>query len=409
MTSEMPAGRTRRDAVHEGTASLTTPQQAPAESNPRLDAFELMTLGWARAHAAGAPILERYYEIAGDVVRLRFAGDALIEPLTRAISHLETPPVDSPALTVRLWDSASTGIELSSLMEFVIGMVWKAPFEALTPRHEVRGLHSERVHTTYELGSGVLTMFDSLERDAVYWVRHATELPYYERGAPLRTLLNWWLSQRGLHCVHAGAVGTKDGAILLTGKGGSGKSTTTLACLSSPLAYAADDYCVVSTGDQPRVHSLYNTGKLNGAADLERQPHFEPWVVNMEQMGEQKLLMFLHDHVPDQMLLSAPLRAIVLPQVTERTSPVLEPVSAGAALKALAPTTMFQLPGAAGKAMLSMAGLVRRLPCYRLHLGTDITAGPAKLAELLADLARDAESTVSTNSTNSTTPSGAAR
>ena len=402
MTSEMPVGRTRREVVHDGTAPLTTRHGTPAESDPRVDAFDLMTLGWARAHDAGVPTLERYYEIAGAVVRLRFAGDALVEPLTRAISHLETPPVDSPALTVRLWDSTSTGIELSSLMEFVIGMVWKAPFEALTPRHEVRGLHSERVHTTYELGSGVLTMFDAHERDAVYWVRDAADLPYYERGAPLRTLLNWWLSQRGLHCVHAGAVGTRDGAVLLTGKGGSGKSTTTLACLGSPLAYVADDYCVISTGDDPRVHSLYNTGKLNGAADLERQPHFEPWVVNKEQMGEQKLLMFLHDHVPDQMLLTAPLRAIVLPQVTQRTAPMLEPVSAGVALKALAPTTMFQLPGAAGTAMLTMAGLVKVLPCYRLQLATDVAAGPAKLAELLADLARDAESANSASSSGAT-------
>lgn len=362
---------------------MTARPRPASEGDPRVDAFELMARGYARAVRAGAPVRERHYDIAGDVVCLRFAGDALVEPLTRAISHLEIVPVEQPALSVDLWDSTSTGTDPSSLIEFVIEMVWRAPFDALSPRHEVRGLHSERVYTTYELGSKVLTMFDAHERRANYWVRDPSELPYYERGAPLRTLLNWWLSQRGLHCVHAGAVGTDDGAVLLTGKGGSGKSTTTLACLDSDLRYAADDYCAISIGSEPYVHSLYNTGKLNGAADLERQPRFAPWVVNPEKMGEEKLLMFLHDHVPERLLVSAPLRAIVLPQVTDRQSPVIEPISPALALKALAPTTMFQLPGASGNAMLSMARLVKALPCYRLELGRDVAAGPQRLAELL--------------------------
>lgn len=365
---------------------MNAQQEDLRESDPRLDAFSLMSRGHAQAIEAGARLHEQFYEIAGEVVRLRFAGDSLVAPLTRAIAHLETSPYERPALSVDLWDSASTGIDISSLIEFVIEMVWRVPFDALSARQEVRGLHSDRVHTTYELGSRVLTMFDTQEREAVYWVRDAADLPYYERGAPLRTLLNWWLAQRGLHCVHAGAVGTEHGAVLLTGKGGSGKSTTALACLDSELRYAADDYCMISTGRDPHVHSLYNTGKLNGASDLERQPRFAPWVVNPERMGDEKLLIFLHEHVPDRLLVSAPLRAIVLPQVTERTTPTLEPVSAGVALRALAPTTMFQLPGAAGKAMLTMASLVKSLPCYRLQLGTDIAAGPAHLAELLAAL-----------------------
>jgi hypothetical protein len=354
-----------------------------ATTDPRLDAFALMRRGFARAIDDGHVAHECWFSIAGQTVRLRFAGDALVAPLTRAIAHLATSPVATPALDVELWDSTSTHVELSSIMEFVVETARRAPFGALTPRYEVRGLHSDRVHTTFELGSGVLTMFDVRERRAVYWVRDPSDLPFYERGAPLRTLLNWWLSQRGLHCVHAGAVGSDRGAVLLTGKGGSGKSTTTLACLDSDLRYAADDYCAISLGDAPAVHSLYNTGKLNDTVDLDRQPRFSPWVVNREQLGKEKLLMFLHEHVPDRILTAAPLRAIVLPQVTDRQTASLEPVAPAEALRALAPTTMFQLPGAAGQAMLTMAGLVRQLPCYRLLLGRDVSTGPARLTELL--------------------------
>ena len=41
------------------------------------------------------------------------------------------------------------------------------------------------------------------------------------------------MSDRNLQYVHAGAVGNKNGGILLVGKGGSGKSSTALACLKS--------------------------------------------------------------------------------------------------------------------------------------------------------------------------------
>jgi hypothetical protein len=358
------------------------------EDDQRLDAMVLMERGFRRA-VTRVGMLERFYRLGTGVVRLRFAGDALIGPLRRAIAHLEVEPVARPGLTVDLWDSASAGTEVTPLIRLTVDLARREPFDSLSPRQEVRRLDNDRVFTTFESGSGVLTMFDSARNHGVYWVNDGRDLPYYERGAPLRTIFNWWLAQNGMHCVHAGAVGTPQGAVLLTGKGGSGKSTSSLACVGSDLSYASDDYCVISDEAAPHVYSLYNTGKLNGAEDLARQPHFEPWVVNPDKMGNEKLLMFLHEHLPQGLLKDAPLRAIVLPTVTDRIAPALRQVSAVAALKALAPTTMFQLPGARQNSLKVMARLVAALPCYQLECGSDIAAIPELLGELLSELAPD--------------------
>ena len=60
----------------------------------------------------------------------------------------------------------------------------------------------------------------------------------------------------------AAAVGQAAGGVLLVGAGGSGKSTCALSCLTSDLLYAGDDYVAVELRPEPRVLSLFCSGKL---------------------------------------------------------------------------------------------------------------------------------------------------
>ena len=342
------------------------------------------------ATCAGRPrsrdLVEHFYEVGSRIARLRFVGPTLVEPLTRAIGHLRHEPVGSPDLTITIWDSETTGVPLSPLLQALLDSIHSNPFALLTPRHEIAALSNDRVAATFELGSGVLILFDRLRNEVVYWVRDPLNLPYYELGAPFRTAFNWGLTRDGVQCIHAAAVGTEQGAILITGRSGSGKSTTALACIGSSLKYLGDDYCAFSTAHDPEVFSLYNTAKLNDDVDLERQPHFAPWIVNPERTGDEKYLMYLGEQVPDRIIRRAPLRAIVMPQITMTTRPRLEPTSSAAALRALAPSSMFQLPGAADDALFRMAWLARTLPSYTLECGPDLAANTAVLEELVGIL-----------------------
>ena len=354
-------------------------------TEPDLDALLLMCRDLDRAFV-GAGIVERFFAFGDHVARLRFAGDALVEPLTRAIAHLACDESDEATLTIDVWDSVSTGVALSPLLTALVDAVHGNPFALLTPRHELKALTNARVAATYELGSGVFTLYDRSTNHAIYWVRDPDALPYYELGAPFRTTLNWWLSGRGVQCIHAAAVGREDGALLLTGKGGSGKSTTALACITSPLKYLGDDYCAFSIDGRPEVFSLYNTGKLRDDVDVQRQPHFAPWIVNPDRERDEKYLMFLAEHARDRILSRAPLAAIVLPRVTGAIRPRLTAVSPALALKSLAPTSMFQLPGSSRGAFEQMAALSRTMPCYSLECGADLAATTSVLAGLLAEL-----------------------
>ena len=323
---------------------------------------------------ASAGSSEHYYRIGDFVLRLCFAGQALVPQLTPALQHLAVPPA-APDLTVFLWDSVSTGVQMPP-------PPWTE--DDYVVRAEITGYNNERIHTAYDVWGGGLRLLDQQQNLGLFWIRDADTLPSYERGAPLRMILNWWLRQRGLQFVHAAAVGTERGGVLLAGKGGSGKSTTSLVCLRAGLLYASDDYCLLDARSAPCVHSLYNSAKLEPHHQGRLLPELTPHISNHHELDSEKALFFMAEHYREQVSRGFPIKAILLPTVSGGADTSLQPASAVAALKALAPSTIFQLSGAGQLEFRSMATLVRQVPCYSLRLGTDLEQIPRLIRELLA-------------------------
>lgn len=345
--------------------------------------FDLMLAGFDRALKRTGPPIEHCYRFGACTVRLLFAAGPLVDALAPALAHLRVVDDDLADLTVHLWDTRSTGEPLSPFVGLLTEGIASDPYQWLTARHEIIGISNGRVPATLDQWSGAFSVLDRETAKAVYWVHDATAVPYFERGAPLRTLLSWWLSDVGYQSVHAAGVGDADGGVLLAGKGGSGKSSTALRCLDAGMRYLGDDYCMFSLGPPARAFSMYNTAKLNGPADLERQPRFAPMVENPDAPEQEKLLMFLERHLPQQMVLSFPIKAILVPRVTDGHASMITDISPGTALAALGPTTLLQRPGSANGALRAMSELARSVPCYELRLGGDGADAPDLIAGVL--------------------------
>ena len=322
----------------------------------------------------GGPF-DHLFKIGGYHVRLRFAGSALVPLITPALKHLtEFPRAGKVDLTICLWDSVSTGARMPP-------PPWR--IEQNGVRGEISGFNSATLRTTYNIGSGILSVLDTSKDVAVYWIRDFAQLPYYESGAPLLTILNWWMSAHQRRILHAGAVGNSKGAVLLVGRGGSGKSSTTLACLSSGLLYLGDDYCMVSSAPIPFVHSIFSSGKVN-AEDTRLFPLLDGSLSNAARLGPEKALFFLNARFPQSIVSGLPLRAFLIPKVSGRSETRLVKVSSSASLLALAPSTIFQLPGAGHEVFDGLIGLVRNLPSYVLELGTERGRIPSVITEFLS-------------------------
>ena len=344
------------------------------QSSKSVDYFRSVYDLFKSAQQKTGPV-ERSYIIGGYHIRLSFAGAALLS-LTKALEHLAADGQSTPDLTICLWDSESTG-------QRMVPRPWsESDFLA---RGVIQGYNTERIYTAFQHGSGAVSVLDKERNLAVFWAPDA-RLPYWEYGSPLRSILHWWLLSQGLQLVHAAAVGNSNGGVLIGGKGGSGKSTTALACLESNLNYIGDDYTLLALDSgRPVVHSLYNSAKLN-SDHVQRFPALLPKVANPDRLADETALLFVNEHYPAKVATQLPVRAVLLPRVTGLPETRWKRVSVAMSLAALAPSTIFQLPRAGNEAFQFLAAFIRQLPCFSLEVGTNLSTIPPVIEELLAEI-----------------------
>jgi hypothetical protein len=337
-------------------------------------AFDVAGIAECFADAADrAGIVERRFTIAGDIVALRFAGDALTDLLTPAFAHLEEPAGAEPRLTIQLWDSESTGTPPPPLPSTPPDGAFGAFYYYAEPPFRV----------LYQPGPRALSMLHTERRHAWYWVEGPRNLSHWECAAPARHILQWFLGSTGRQQVHGGAVGTPEGGVLLVGKGGSGKSTATLSTLMSDLLFAGDDYVALELGDEPIVHSLYSSGKVE-PHHLDRLPFLRRAIWNADRLDSEKAVVYVQQGWPERTTDAFPLRAVFVPKVAaHRPESQIVEVSRAAALAALAPSTIFQLHPSGQEALAAMARAVERVPTYTLELGSDIDGIPQVISNFL--------------------------
>ncbi len=317
----------------------------------------------------------RDFCIGDGIVRLEFAGDALIAPLTRALEHLRVKTAHAADLTIGLWEIESVGVGLPP-------PPWTNG--AYLPRGELEGFTTPDYFTAFNADGRILFVYDVQNARAFVSVFDHTQLPAYERAAPLRPLLARFLETRHIQYVHAAGVGLRDGGVLLAGKGGAGKSTSSLACLDSDLFFAGDDYCAARFDGIPNAYSLYNSAKGH-ASTIQRLRFLEPLITNPETMARDKAIFFLREHFPEKLIREFPLRAILIPRVTGKPDTQVRVASPQAALLALAPSTVSQLPNAGAQVFQHLTALVRQVPSFYLDAGTDLPQIPQTILGVLRE------------------------
>jgi hypothetical protein len=304
-------------------------------------------------------VIARVITVAGYRIGLRFAGRDLADWVIPAFGHLpadvEAPPLH---LTIHVWQTGWPGVDIPP------------------------GLHRNRDATfAAQSHDGIINAVNVRTGRGYCCVADVDAVRSWDRAAPLRSVLKWWLASRGLHLAHGAAVGRNGSGVLLTGRGGSGKSTTALVCLRAGLDYAGDDWVLIQP-DSLLVHSLYASAKLavsHWSANRSLLPD-----ASLMDPRDEKYLGFLHGA---GLVRQLNLRAILVPVVTGDPDTRVVACTPGQALLALAPATMFQLRGDDAATFAAASELVRRLPCFALQLGTQLHRIPGHIDSLLAGLA----------------------
>jgi hypothetical protein len=359
---------------------MSTTKDATAAGIDLADLFGEASDTFRRACANARFRRERSYSIAGQHIRLVFCSERLADLFTPALEHLAVETTGQADLTVRLWDSVSTGTEMP-------------PPPWSTPNHiRLSQVFTEcdgRFYSSFRLWTNALTLLDSVRGEALFWTRDAGAFNPYESGIPLRDLFHWWMTAHGFTFLHAAAVGSANAGALIVGPSGSGKSTSSLACLAAGLDYVGDDYCILDNERRPRVHSLYSSARIDGRG-VEQLAAVRSTLINHDRLEQEKGLLLLNHRFRKQMLRQMPVSAITVPEIQVGAATRAEPISPTHALRALAPSSLFQLAGAAGferrdrgAGFRRIAMLVKEVPSFRLVLGGNPREVPPVVRSIL--------------------------
>lgn len=312
-----------------------------------------------KAAASVKPEIKYFYKIAETTVCLNFAGNALLPWLTPALEHLKTSAT-TPDLTIHVFDTLSTGINAPPP---------PCEWADFTDRGDIWGFNSKRIKTAFHWSEYSVNVLDLETNTGVYWVKNPKAFPYWVYSSPFRSMIQWWMEKNGGQLLHAAAVGTDKGAVLITGKGGSGKSTSAIVSLDQGMKYLGDDYVIVKKDPCPTVYSLYSTAKLN-VEDMVKFPALSSLAAEKVKEDQEKEVMFLYPKLKNQIVEKLPLKAILTPKIQQKANTDIVPASFWPIQKAMSFTTMSQLPGVGSHTQQYIREFISQLSCYTLKPGS---------------------------------------
>lgn len=316
-----------------------------------------------------APIALRY-SIAGKHILINFYGEHVARVLSRALSHTQTKEEKLPDLTIHAWDLQSSRAPILP--------PWDDPhFKKDQPAH------AGDFYGVYVGGEESLNFYDSKTRTGYFWTQDVALAPDWVLGAPFRTIFHWFFNTVDIHFIHGAVVGDDSGAVLLTAKSGSGKSTTALSSVVSGMNYIGDDYVAMQLFPTPMAYSLYHSAKMTRSG-LQHFPEYKENIVNKDFGENEKAVVFISEIFPEQVKTSAGVRAIMIPRICGGVTRLVK-ASKIEAMLAIAPTTLLQLPLAETNKMAMFKSILDKIPCYYLDLGQDVRAVPEVIREYLAN------------------------
>lgn len=347
--------------------------------------FVAMASAFARASVrCDSALVTRHYAFGGHGVRVRMVGEALARELVRPLAHLRVSTRRAPraTLTIDVWDGSESGEPRPRSPILEQGwMAWPAGDGRFLASGDGRFIG-------YDTDSAV-TWLDRRTGRVVGWRADGLRLSVHERTRPIPFILPLALQDRGMQLVHAGLVSVDSRGILFGGSNGTGKSTCSLLCLCAGLEFLSDDHVGLQETDDGGFvgHSIYASTRLE-PHHLPRFPLLAPHGIPSDHPAETKSLVQLAEVFPERMRSSARVSALVLPKIVGGAAARIMPVSRAEALRTLAPSSLLMLPFMPARSGFEkLVRLVETVPCYRLEMGSDLDAVPARVLELVGALA----------------------
>lgn len=313
-----------------------------------------------------------YYQIGPDIIKLHYSELSDLTYYLKSIKHLlleiPVPPFD---FQLYCWETDSVDIQVPSNL-----LNW----EEIDPYNgQLKGLPNGLIGVK-NTNERSFIWIDKAKKTIFYILENIRFITHNELVAPFRSIFHLWYEDSPYFMCHAAGIAVNDQGILLTAKGGSGKSTSSLACIQNGLNYSGDDFLLVDS-KKCIAYSLYNVAKLD-IPQFEMFPELKPHIENIESTPREKGQVFLNKLFPDQMCLKFQIKALLIPVFSKGLETNLFKCSKGEAIKALVPSSIWIMRGAPSSAN-KMIQFIQQLDCQVLSTGTDFRLLSDKIKEVI--------------------------
>lgn len=309
--------------------------------------------------------------IAGVALRLEYAGYELRNRFRPALAGIEGGTAGRPDLRILIFDCAASGVSMPEFdrpIQYLIRWRGDCWTEAAAPQL-----------LAFHMTDSTLQIFDQRSGICVVIISDIAHLPEWYFAAPLRSALAMTLQSKGVQLVHGAAVGAPEGAVLITGYAGSGKSTTALNCHRLGMPILGDDYVAVrparGPGEGLTVHNVFASLKIVDQEVASEQVH---GVI----AGKSVLFPFLGR---DELLLrEAPLIALFSARVGEDTETRTAPAHPAEVARIAYASSALQLPCNDEATARNMDLMAQQAPAaFSIILGTDRMGACRAITEFL--------------------------
>ncbi len=206
-------------------------------------------------------------------------------------------------------------------------------------------------------------------RNRYYFCRQPSEATEYMLyGHAMVLTFGQWAARNGMLLLHSACVGVNGKGVMISARGGEGKSTLAVSCLMGGFDFVADDALLVNQKGPLKAMPLYRTVGLNQDMNAVLKPDMP--VVYKDPRRNDKLLLDASRFMFTEQL---PVHAIMYPRVTDAPQPSVKRIAPGTVLAKLIDSTatligVFRDP----EIYRLMAKRLLGVPVYEIMLSKDI-------------------------------------
>ncbi|WP_158013837.1 hypothetical protein [Sphingomonas sanxanigenens] len=241
-----------------------------------------------------------------------------------------------------------------------------------TDLHPLGSLHRNADNTVLiERRRGFTTVFDVAAMELTTIVDGPSAIDTDLVAKPLLRFLLPLLMRQGLVLCHAALLGGRDAGLLVTGRGGSGKSTISAAALLAGAGFCSDDFVALERRGEALVgHCIYASIML-GRGQIDHFPALAAHALRLRRDVFEKHMVPVAAAFPGQVRDMLRIDAVAVPEIVAAPRSELVTGSVADMLRAVAPTSVFSSPWREGERVRFLFDTISRLEPLAYRSGSD--------------------------------------